>query len=76
MDPGVTNVDGFRWLMTGVDPDFAYSLSGKTSYNYRTALKFDRNLGGAAADEPVKFQSDWKSLNTNLATSRLHEILQ
>ena len=25
---------------------------------------------------PVKFQSDWKSLNQNLAASRLHEILR
>ena len=25
---------------------------------------------------PVKFQSDWKSLNPNLAASRLHEILR
>ena len=25
---------------------------------------------------PVKFQSDWKSLNLNLAASRLHKILQ
>ena len=46
------------------------------SYDFRTALKFDRHLGSAAAEGPVKFQSDWKSLNPNLATSRLHEILQ
>ena len=65
-----------------------YSLSGKTSYrqisksrsreigcyDYRTALKFDRHLGSAAAEGPVKFQSDWKSLNPNLAISSLHEI--
>ena len=29
-----------------------------------------------AADVPVKFHSDWKSLNPNLAPSRLHEILR
>ena len=45
-------------------------------YNYRTALKLDRHLGSGAAEGPVKFQSDWKSLNPNLATSRLYEILQ
>ena len=44
-------------------------------YNNRSALKFDRHLGSAAAEVPVKFQSDWKSLNPNLAASRLYEIL-
>ena len=29
-----------------------------------------------AAEVPVKFQSDWKSLNPNLVASRLHEILR
>ena len=39
-------------------------------------LKLDRDLGSgsAAAEMPVKFQSDWKSLN--LAASRIHEILR
>ena len=45
-------------------------------YNYRIALKFDRHLGSAAAEVPVKFQSDWKNLNPNLAASRLREILR
>ena len=65
-----------------------YSLSGKTSYrqiswnleaarldgrcNGRIALKFDRHLGSSVAEVPAKFQSDWKSLNPNLAASRLH----
>ena len=44
-------------------------------YNDPVALKLDRHLGNAAADVPVKFQSDWKSINLNLAVSRLHEIL-
>ena len=39
-------------------------------YNDRIALLFDRHLGSAAADVPVKFQSDWKSLNPNLVASR------
>ena len=30
----------------------------------------------SAAEVPAKFQSDWKSLNPNLAASRLHEILR
>ena len=42
--------------------------------NVRIALKFDMHLGNAAA-EVSKFQSDWKSLNSNLALSRLHEYL-
>ena len=33
-------------------------------------------LGSAAADVLVKFQSDWKSLDLNLAAMRLCEILQ
>ena len=40
------------------------------------ALEYDRYLRSAAAEAPVKFQSDWKSLNPNLAASRLHEILR
>ena len=32
-------------------------------YNDRIALKFDRHLGGATAEVPVKFQSNWESLN-------------
>ena len=68
-----------------------YSLSGKPSYrqiSWRleaarldvimicTVLKFDRHLGSAAAEVPVKFQSDWESFNPNLAASRLGEILR
>ena len=45
-------------------------------YNDRFALKFDRQLGSTAAEVPLKFQSDWKSLNPNLAASRLREILR
>ena len=39
-------------------------------------MKFDRHLGIVAAEVPVKFGSDWEILNTNLAASRLPEILQ
>ena len=44
--------------------------------NCRIALKFDRHIGSNAAEVPVKFQSDRKILNTNLAASRLYEILR
>ena len=37
------------------------------------ALKFDRRLGSAAAEAPVKFQSDWKIYD---AISRLKELLK
>ena len=40
------------------------------------ALKFDRHIGSTAAEVPVKFQSDRTILNTNLAASRLYEILR
>ena len=42
------------------------------SYNDCIALQF----GSTAAEVPVKFQSDWKSLNPNLVVLRLHEILR
>ena len=45
-------------------------------YNTRIALKFDSRLGNSAPDVSVKCQSDWKSVNPNLATSNLREILQ
>ena len=44
--------------------------------NCRIALKFDRHIGSHAAEVPVKFQSDRTILNTNLAASRLYEILR
>ena len=60
-----------------------YSLSVKTSYRQISrSLEAARlgvimivsfwNLTGMI----VKFQSDWKSLNKNLAASSLHEILR
>ena len=45
-------------------------------YSANIALQFDRHIGNAAAEVPVKFQNDWKSLNPNFAASSLHEILQ
>ena len=45
-------------------------------YEARITLKFDRHLGSAAAELPVKFLSDWKSLNPNLAALKLCKIFQ
>ena len=45
-------------------------------WNCLIALKFDRHIGSTAAEVPVKFQSDRTILNTNLAASRLYEILR
>ena len=44
--------------------------------NCRIALEIDRHIGSTAAEVPVKFQSDRTILNTNLAASRLYEILR
>ena len=44
-------------------------------YNDRIALKLDRHLNSAAAEVPVKIQSDFKSLSANPTGSRLHKIL-
>ena len=60
------------------------SISEKTSFRKisysleatRVALKFDRHIGSTAVEVPVKFQSDRTILNTNLAASRLYEILR
>ena len=45
-------------------------------YNRPIALIFGRHLGSTAAEVPVKFQSDAIIKTTNLAASRLHEILR
>ena len=63
------------------------SLSGKTSYSQNPwRLKATRlvvfmivslwNLAGSAAEVPVKFQSDWESLNSKPMAARLHDILR
>ena len=44
--------------------------------NCRIALKFDRHIGSTTAEVSVKFQSDRTILNTNLAASRVDEILR
>ena len=44
----------------------------KLSYRF----EIDRHIGSTAAEVPVKFQSDQTILNTNLAASRLYEILR
>ena len=44
--------------------------------NCHIALTFDRHIGSNAAEVPVKFESDRTILNTNLAASRLYEILR
>ena len=43
-------------------------------YDVRIGLIFDRRLGSAAAQVPVKLQSDEKSPNPTHAALRLHEI--
>ena len=64
-----------------------YSLSGKTSYRQISwsleATRLDVimiislwKLTCISAALPVKFQSDWESLNPNFGASRLHEILR
>ena len=44
--------------------------------NVRFALKFDRQFGSATAELPVKFQSDWISLNMNGDASKFQDILR
>ena len=44
-------------------------------YNDHISLKFDRHFDIPVTEVPVKCQSDWKSLNPNLAASTLHKSL-
>ena len=43
-------------------------------YTFPIILKFDRYLGGTAAEMPAKFRSDTISITPNLATPTLHGI--
>ena len=80
---GPSIVISVSWLcFNGTALSFWFTLWVKTGsreigfLNYRIALKFDRLIGSTAAGVPVKFQSDRAILVTNLAASRLYEILQ
>ena len=42
----------------------------------KVALKFKRHIDSSAAEMPYKFQSDTIIITSNLAATRLHEILQ
>ena len=39
-------------------------------------MKCHRNNGSASVEVSVKFESDWKSLNPNLASTLLYEFLR
>ena len=56
--------------------DSDHRMVRMVTLNCRIALKFDRHIGSTAAEVPVKCQSDRTILNTNLAASRLYEILR
>ena len=67
-------------------PSWDKASSHKTSWkleatefdtlNNSIVLKFEMRIGSSAASVPVKFQSDRTNLHTNLAATRLCEILQ
>ena len=58
-------------------------IEGIFPTSYLTSLDYQQpkwnmtrhEIGSTAAEVPVKFQSDWKSINSNPAASRLHKIL-
>ena len=67
----------FTKRQDALPPNFVKSRSRAIGcYSDRIALKFDRYLGSAAAEMLVKFQSDWKILNPNLAAPRFRKILR
>ena len=45
-------------------------------YNDHIVLGFDTHLDAAAAEVPVKYQSDRKGLKPNFVASKLHKILR
>ena len=45
-------------------------------YTLLTALVFDKHIDSSAAEMFVKFQSDTVIKTSNLAASKLHEILR
>ena len=49
---------------------------GMDSLNHRIDLKFDRHIGSSADEVLVKFYRDRTIINTNLVSSRLHEIFR
>ena len=48
----------------------------KRIFNDHIAPSYDRHSASSITEGPVKFQSDWKSLNPNLAAPKHNEILQ
>ena len=72
-----------RTSSSGTGPLFTKRTDSRHTARFREASKprnwmlyFDRRLCSAGAEVPVKFQSDWKSLNLNSVASRRHEILR
>ena len=61
------------WGHTQADTFLVFGFGGCGIFKPRdcmsviVALKFGRHLDCATAELPVKFQSDWKSLNLNLS---------
>ena len=73
LDPGPL----FPKRMGALPPNLLKSRSREIGcYSDCISLKFGSHLGSGAAEMPVKFQCDWKSLNPNLTASRLREILR
>ena len=70
----VFNISKFsKWPPFWARQTFLPEVISEEEYTRKIAM----SISGisAAAEVPAKFQSDWKSLNPNLAASRLHEIL-
>ena len=72
----ICNMNRITWLLFTKWTDVLLSNLVKSRsreigcYNDYIVLIFGRLLGSAAAEVHVKFQSDWRSLNPNLAASR------
>ena len=65
---------GLFWIMSTDYPESWYITNYGTHRTWCSYHWF-HNDRIAVVEVPVKFQNDWKSLNPNIAASRLHEIL-
>ena len=63
--------NGHNYLEWRVEQQTGWGPTG-----FRDQLQIRGQLHSSTAKMPAKFQSDWKGVNLNLATSRLQEILQ
>ena len=67
------------YILTCIEWYYQYIVDRVVSPTYYTKQRLchtDHDFGSSAAEVPAKFQSDRTIQNTNLASSRIHQILR